>query len=129
MPLRYTLNGVEVEDFEGAFYFSTRDASWTSPLVFKAARLAPVSREVTAGKGEDVDLAAVVAVRGGGKGRVTHGGTGAAVAGALVQADDVPDTAEGWTEWVDTSATEGGVGTAVDGTCTLPSVGPRCRAR
>lgn len=122
---RYTLNGETVEDFDGAFYLSTMDASWTSPLVFKVAGLAPVSREVTAGQGEDVDLGAVVAARGAVvKGRVTNGVTGAAVAGALVQVDDVPDTAEGCTEWVDTSETEGGVRTAVDGTFTLPGVGP-----
>ncbi|NNB91604.1 carboxypeptidase regulatory-like domain-containing protein [Corallococcus exiguus] len=121
---RYTLNGETVEDFEGAFYLSTRHASSTSLLVFKAAGLAPVSREVTAGKGEDVDLGAVVADRGGVvKGRVTNGVTGAAVAGALVQVEGIPDTAQGWTEWVDTSETEGGVRTAVDGTFTLPSVG------
>ncbi|WP_148713039.1 carboxypeptidase-like regulatory domain-containing protein, partial [Corallococcus sp. AB030] len=61
---RFRLGDEVVEDFEGAFYLSTEDAPRTSPLVFKAAGLVPVSRVVTASRGEDVDLGAVVAAQG-----------------------------------------------------------------
>ncbi len=121
---RFMLGEAVVEDFEGAFYLSTEDAPPTSPLVFKAPGLATVSREVTARRGEDVDLGAVVVARGREvKGRVTNAVTGAAVAGALVHLDGVPEDAQGWTERVDVSGAEGGVRTAVDGTFTLPQVG------
>ncbi|WP_223643632.1 carboxypeptidase-like regulatory domain-containing protein [Corallococcus sp. EGB] len=126
---RFRLGAEVVEDFEGAFFLSTEDAPRTSPLVFEAAGLATVSREVTARRGEDVDLGAVIVAEGRVvKGRVTNAATGAAVAGALVQVDEVPEDAQGSTEWMDPSLVEGGVRTAVDGTFTLPHVGARSGA-
>ncbi|WP_211487413.1 hypothetical protein, partial [Corallococcus exiguus] len=57
------------------------------------------------------------------KRRVTNAVTGAAVVGARVHLDGVPEDAQAWTEWVDVSAAEGGGRTAVDGTFTLTQVG------
>lgn len=58
-------------------------------------------------------------------GRVTNAVTGAAVVGALVMAsEDAPEDAGAWCQWEQVSLRDGVVKTGVDGTFTLPEVGP-----
>ncbi|NMO15430.1 carboxypeptidase regulatory-like domain-containing protein [Pyxidicoccus fallax] len=120
--MRFEVNGRSITDTDGAFFEPVAKAVDVA-LTFTANGLAGTARTVRVEEDVHVDLGMVVLKQGREvRGRVTDAATGAPVAGARVDVEDVPADAEGSVRLPERSRA---VKTAMDGTFTLPHVEER----